>query len=145
MRTILTGAEGYDLVVELRIDLEAASLASPEVAKPGRHPVTGVDELLRFQPQLLERLVQPLPEADDLGRPSAGVRPLACGEHPLDLGIKRLDGGVEVTPVVGRNEISGFLDILLRHHHAQYRATPPMGTPASRGGGAYAFCPCLTK
>jgi hypothetical protein len=111
--------EGRDLVVHLSLDRCPACLASPVVAKPGRDAVTGIDELLRVQPQLLERFVKPLPEALDLVGTSARVRPLAPREHPLDLGIKGLHGGVEVTPVVGRDEIAGHVHVLLGHR-SQY-------------------------
>src|SRR5439155_2324546 len=94
-----SSAEGHDLVVQLFVDLCPASLASSVVAKPSRHPVTGIDKLLRLQPQPRERFVEPLPKALDLVRTLAGVKTLAWGEHPLDLRIKGLNGGVEVTAV----------------------------------------------
>jgi hypothetical protein len=77
--------------------------------------VTGVHGFLRVEPQLIERLVKSLPEALHLVRTSARVGPLERGKHPLDLGVEELDGGVEVTPVVGRYETLGLVDVLLRH------------------------------
>src|SRR5207248_10054466 len=105
--------EGRHLVVELRVDLNAAPPALPAMAKPRRHPVPGVDPLLWLQLQLLERLVDPFPEALHLVRPPARVRRLARREHPLDLGIELLDGCVEVAPVVRLDEIPGLCDVLL--------------------------------
>ena len=95
-------------MVHLLVDLQPAPLPPPVVAKPGRDVVTGIDEFLRFQPQLVERLVEPLPEAPDLVRSPARVRALALGQHPLDLGIKGLNRRIEVTPVVCRDEGSGL-------------------------------------
>jgi hypothetical protein len=110
-----SSAEGHDLVVQLFVYLCPASLASSVVAKPGRHLVPSIDKLLRFQPQLRERFVKSLPKVLDLVRTLARVKTLARGEHPLDLRIKGLNGGVEVTTVVGLDEISGFVDVLLRN------------------------------
>src|SRR4051794_40394404 len=107
--------EGGDLVVQLLVDLDPAFLASSAVAKPGRHAVTGIDELLRGQPEVVERFVEPLPEAPDLIRTPRGVGALLLGEHPVDLGIKPLDGGVEVTAGVWRHENPGVFDGFLPH------------------------------
>jgi hypothetical protein len=104
-----------DLVVQLRVHLQPPSLAPPVVAEPDRHAVTGVDGLLRFERQFVERLVEPFPEAPDLLWASTGVRSLQGGKHPIDLGVEEIDGRVEVTSVVGRYEIHGLVDVLLRH------------------------------
>ena len=85
----------------LRLDLYPALLTATVEAQAGRHALAGVQELLRLQPQLVERLVDPLPEAPDLVRAPAGVGALALGEHPVDLGIEGLHRGVVVAPVVG--------------------------------------------
>jgi hypothetical protein len=108
-------AEGGDLVVHLCLDLHPAALSAPVVAQPHGHAVTGVDELLWIEPQLLEGLVEPLPEADDRPWANAGVGSLVRGQHPLDLGVEMLDRGVEVTAVVGLYEVARPVDVLLRH------------------------------
>jgi ATP phosphoribosyltransferase len=40
---------------------------------------------------------------------------LVFGKHPVDLRVEELDGGVEVAPVVGGDEVVGLVDVLLRH------------------------------
>src|SRR4051794_27901396 len=116
-------AEGGHLVIHRLVDLQSAALAASVVAKPGRDTVTDVDELLRLQPQLVERLVQPLPEALDLLRSLARVRALALGKHPLDMRIEGLDRSAEVAPVVCRDEGAGFVDVLLRHRSSIRRCS----------------------
>lgn len=107
--------ERGDLVVHLRVELGPAPPASSVKAKPDRHEVTGIHEFLRLEPQLLERLVKPLPETLDLLRASARVRPLERGKHPFDLGVEEPDGGVKVAPVVVGDEVTGLDDVLLGH------------------------------
>ena len=80
--------EGRHLVVHLGFDLDAAFFASAVVAQPGGHVVAGGDELLRFEPQLLHRLVDPFEEPNDLFDAPAGVRALVRRQHPVDLGIE---------------------------------------------------------
>jgi hypothetical protein len=79
------------------------------------HPITGVHELLRLKPKVLKRLVQPLPEAPDFLRASTGL----CGkdrrEQPLDLGVKGLNGSVEIAPVVRLDALPHDLHVLRRH------------------------------
>ena len=36
-------------------------------------------------------------------------------KDPVDLRVEILDGGVEVAPVVGVDEVPGLVDVLLRH------------------------------
>ena len=65
--------ESRHLVVHLFVDLNPAQLAPTVVAQPGRDAVTGINVFLRAQLQLVERLVQPFPEAPDLVRAAARV------------------------------------------------------------------------
>src|SRR3954465_1661644 len=59
-------AERRDLVVQLGLDLQPAPPPVPVVTQPRRDPVASVDELLRLEPQLLEGVVEPLPNAPHL-------------------------------------------------------------------------------
>ena len=107
--------ERGDLVVELVIELDPAALAARVVAEPNRDAVAGVDDLLRDQPQLVEGLVEPVEEAPDVVVPLPGVRRLVLRQHPLDLRIAVFEGQVEVTPVVGVDEVLRHLHVVLRH------------------------------
>src|SRR5919198_3673780 len=129
-----SSAEGGDLVVHLGLDLDPTADAAPVVAKPDRHAVAGVHELLRVESQRRERLVEPLPEADHLVRTYARVRPLVRGEHPLDLPVEVRNGRVEIAPVVGLDEVPRLLDVLLRHAPRSIA----LASLASRAGGGRA-------
>jgi hypothetical protein len=110
-------------VVELTVDHHPAPPALSVVEEPDRYAVAGVHDLLGVEAQLVERLVEPLPEAPDRTRTRAGVGPLVLRKDPLDVGVEVLDGGVEVTTVVSRDEVRCLVDVLLRDP-PQYPACP---------------------
>ena len=144
IRTITPVAEGGDLVVQLRVDLDSALPAAPEVAEADRHPLSGVHVLLRAQAQGVEVLVDVVPEAPDLVRTAARVHALVRREDPVHLRVEELHGGVEIPPVVGLDEIPGLVDVLLRHSR-QYRAPAqrrsrwrdPAQVPTGRPAGGH--------
>src|SRR5205085_12362343 len=103
--------EGRHLVVQLGLDLQSAPPPVPVVTQPCRDTVAAVDELLRLEPQLLERVVEPFPEAPDLVRSDARVRALALWQHPLNLRVEPADRGVEVAPVVGPDEVPDLVEV----------------------------------
>ena len=109
-------AEGRDLVVQLLVERQSAPLAlrvwRSRVAT--RSPPS--TELLRQQPNPSSKVSsRPSKKRITWSAPRAQSAALMRWKHEVDLGIERLDGGVEVTPVIGVDEVSDLVDVLLRH------------------------------
>jgi hypothetical protein len=56
-----------------------------------------------------------LESTDTHTKDPAGIRALVRREHPVDLRVERLDGGVEVPSVVGVDEGPRLVNVLLGH------------------------------
>ena len=78
-------------------------------------------------------------------RAAARVRALVRGKHEVDLGIERLDGSVEVTPVVGVDEVSDLVDVLLRHAYAVSPRGPASHVKRNAACGRAAEPPLLRE
>jgi hypothetical protein len=140
-----SAAEGPDACL-VHLDFCAAALAASDHPIPDHHLITGVDEFLRVNPEVIEHLLTPL---EGGAQASVAVKDLSVGELP---GLVHLNVRVDILqdrfPVSLLERLEGppeGVDVLLRHQASEYPAIwllPSRRHPIRLRISNFAGCPC---